>query len=126
MGPPFFFVERQGRVTSPSGNRTALAKTLLGDCIGFFHGRPKPLEAQFLTEWQPRKARASTRRQPYRHSALNVELKLRQPRIEPARADQRIVATFLDDPAVIHHDDAISGADGREAVGDDDRGSVGH
>lgn len=126
MGPPFFFVESQGRVTSPFGNRTALAKTILGDCLGFFYGRPKSLEAQFLKEWQQPKADASTSRQPCWPPALNVELKLCQPRIEPARADQRIVATFLDDPAVIHHDDAISGADGREAVGDDDGGSVGH
>ena len=33
---------------------------------------------------------------------------------------------FLDDSAVVHDDDAVGGADGREAVRDDDGGAVVH
>ena len=33
---------------------------------------------------------------------------------------------FLDDPAFVHHDDAVGGAHGRQAVSDDDGGAVRH
>ena len=36
------------------------------------------------------------------------------------------MGAFLDDAAVVHDDDAVGGADGGQAVGDDDRGAVFH
>ena len=38
--------------------------------------------------------------------------------------DEHIVTALLHDAAVLQHDDAVGVADGREAVGDDDRGAA--
>src|SRR6185369_8269295 len=50
-----------------------------------------------------------------------LELEPRQPRIEAARGAEAVVIALLDDAAMVHHQDAVGGADGGEAVGDDDR-----
>jgi hypothetical protein len=36
------------------------------------------------------------------------------------------VRSFLDDPAIVHHHDAVGGAHGRKAVCDDDRRAILH
>ena len=55
-----------------------------------------------------------------------LELQPGQPRVEPALRVETVVIAFLDDPALVHDDDAVGGADGGEAVGDDDRRPVRH
>lgn len=48
-------------------------------------------------------------------------------RIEPVRSgDQDLMGAFLDDAAVLHADDPIAVAHGREAMGDDDHGAALH
>ena len=42
-----------------------------------------------------------------------LELQPRQPRIESVGGNQLRVGALLDDPALIHHHDAVAGQDGR-------------
>src|SRR5690606_25333544 len=49
-----------------------------------------------------------------------------QPGVMPALRHQLRMAALLDDAAVVEHQDAIGAADGRQAMGDDDRGAADH
>ena len=44
--------------------------------------------------------------------------------VEPAALEQLLVRAALGDPAVVEHDDLVGVDDGRQAVGDDDRGAA--
>ena len=57
---------------------------------------------------------------------VQCELQLGQPAVQPALADQVGMAALLDDAAVVHDQDARGALHGRQSVGDDDRGAVGH
>ena len=61
-----------------------------------------------------------------RLSGAILELQSSQARVQPAARAQARVRSFLDNLALIHDDDAIGRAHGRETVRDDDRGPVGH
>src|SRR3990172_11798776 len=55
------------------------------------------------------------------------ELELVQSAVEARRpADELVVTPHLLDPSVLDHHDLIGAANGREAMGDDDRGPVHH
>ena len=49
-----------------------------------------------------------------------LELGVVQVEVEPAVGDQLVVAALFDDLAVVHDEDRVGVADGREAVGDDE------
>ena len=53
-----------------------------------------------------------------------LELQPREAGVEAAARAEARVRAFLDDPAAVHHDDAVGRADGRQAVRDDDRRAV--
>ena len=55
-----------------------------------------------------------------------LELQLGKPRIEPAGGGERLVRAFLDNVALVHHQDAVAGEDGREPMRDHQRGALGH
>src|ERR1700677_2790827 len=55
-----------------------------------------------------------------------VELQLRQARVETVGRDETLVRSFLDDTALVQHQDAIAGQHGRQAMGDDQRGAPPH
>ena len=59
-----------------------------------------------------------------RSGRLGGELELGEASVEAASGAQSVVAAFLDDAAFAHHDDAVRGADGGEAVGNDEGGAV--
>jgi hypothetical protein len=54
------------------------------------------------------------------------ELKTREAGVETFTPREARVRTFFDDLALVHHDDAIGGANGRETVGNDDRRAMLH
>ena len=58
-------------------------------------------------------------------SALPLRHRM-QTRIGAAAGDQVGVTAFLDDAAVLEHQDAVGRTDGRQAVGDDDGGPSRH
>src|SRR6476659_5630936 len=51
-----------------------------------------------------------------------IELKLRQPRVEAVGGDQRGVGALLDNAALLHHQDAVTGQHGGKPMRDDKRG----
>ena len=55
-----------------------------------------------------------------------LELQPRQPRIEPVRGQQRRVGSFFDDHAAVDDQDAGGVDDGRQPMGDDERGAAFH
>jgi hypothetical protein len=73
-----------------------------------------------------RRSSAERRRGRQRLGGAVLELEACQPRIEAAASIEARMRPFLDDPALIHHDNSVGGAHGREAVRDDDRGAALH
>ena len=55
-----------------------------------------------------------------------LELQSRQTRIKPVCRDELGMRALLDDLALIHHQDAVAGQDGGEAVCDHQRGAMSH
>src|SRR5512147_2468322 len=46
--------------------------------------------------------------------------RLEEPRVEAVAGEELLVVALLDDPALVHHDDQVGVAHGREPVGDGD------
>src|SRR5205085_5217439 len=69
-------------------------------------------------------SRPSAKRRASRGDAL--ELQPRQTRVQPPGATQTVMRALLDDPAMIHDDAPVGGANGGEAVGDDEGGAALH
>src|SRR5207302_9331651 len=57
---------------------------------------------------------------------MGAVLELVEPVVHAALAEEVAVGPHLDDASLVEHDDAVDVLDGREAVGDDDRGPSGH
>src|SRR5262245_16870653 len=55
---------------------------------------------------------------------LAGELEFVEGAVEAALLEQLVVAAAFDDVALLQHDDAVGGADGAQAVGDDERGAI--
>ena len=55
-----------------------------------------------------------------------AELLLIEARVEPASSHELVVSAMLDDPAAIDREDHVGVANGREPVGDRDRGAALH
>lgn len=50
------------------------------------------------------------------HASRPLELQPRQPRIKPVHSHELRMRALLDDPALVHHQDAVAGEHGSNAV----------
>jgi hypothetical protein len=61
-----------------------------------------------------------------RLSGYTIELQASEAGIETALCGQAAMVALFDDPAMIHDDDPVGGADRSKAVGNDDRCAISH